>query len=173
MLKIRNIVLFIAVFTLATACASTRELSPLISASYSAATAKLTFSSPNFSAPHLPPLITSYAYVDTYAFNEFCGGAGAKPISKSSVNKAARIQVSKLPTGKVVANIGYKATGGGGLVGNSYFVMTLKPNGQYRITLTEARPFVTSYSVTLESIENGKTKKLEAKNFKWKKDVCG
>lgn len=173
MLDIKKPVISIALATLVTACSSTRELSPSISTNYSGTMASLTFSSPNFSAPHVPPLIISYAYVDTYLFNDFCKGVSGNPIAQSSVNKEYKVQNSKLPTGKVVAHIGYNASGAGSLTGDSYYVMTLKPSGNYKITLMESRPFVTSYSVTIESLENGQTKDLEAIEFERKKDVCG
>ena len=163
--------IIIGICLILAACSSTRELTSSIDQNYKSDTAKLVFYSPNFSAINLPPLINSYAYIDTFEFDNFCSSAG-KAISKSSVNKENRQQDSLLPTGKVVAHIGYNATGAGGLTGESFYIMNIKADELYRITLTEARPFVTSYEVKIETIKDGNSTPVEAINYARKKDVC-
>ena len=153
---------------LLSACSATRDLSPHIDTSYTASTTRLTFSSPNFSAPDLPPITVSYAYVDTYLYGDFCKG-NDKVVAQSSVNKNTNTQESVIPTGKVVAHIGYNTKA---LTGDSYYVMNINENAHYNITLTEARPLITSYSVAIDVFENGKSKPVKAINFDRKKDIC-
>jgi ribosomal protein L21 len=74
-----------------------------------------------------------------------------------------------IPTGKVVAHIGYNTKA---LTGDSYYVMNINENAHYNITLTEARPLITSYSVAIDVFENGKSKPVKAINFNRKKDIC-
>ena len=167
----KNKMIAVGLVLILSACASTRELAPTFDTNFKADTAKLTFYSPNFSAIHMPPLINSFAYIDTYIFSEFCGD-GSKPVSKSSVNKENRSQDSLLPTGKVVAHIGYNATGAGGLTGESFYVMNINAGEHYKVTLTEARPLVTSYSVKIVKMDGDKVLPLEVLNFDRKKDVC-
>ncbi|WP_010380516.1 hypothetical protein [Pseudoalteromonas rubra] len=167
----KNYIVVAALVLLLSACSATRELASTIDKNYKFETAKLIFYSPNFSAVHMPPLMNSYAYVDTYEFDDFCSSA-PKAISTSSVNKDTRTQESLLPTGKVVAHIGYNATGAGGLTGESFYIMNIKPNEQYKITLTEARPLVTSYSVEIKLLKEGRFSPVEAVNYNRKRDVC-
>ncbi|MBO9491984.1 hypothetical protein J7384_16610 [Endozoicomonas sp. G2_1] len=146
-----NKLLFIGGLVIAlTGCQSSRELSNSFESSYTNKRAKLTFHTSNFSANHLPPLIKAFAYLDSYLYSDFCGDS-KKAIGKASVNKDNTTQETWLPNGKIVANIGYYAVGGGGLTGDSYYVLEVEPDLHYRVTLTESRPFVTSYSVTIET----------------------
>jgi len=170
-LKLKNKIIAVGLILILSACAATRDLAPTIDKNFKADTAKLTFYTPNFSAIHMPPLLNSYAYIDTYGFSDFCSD-GVKPVSKSSVNNENKLQESLLPTGKIVAHIGYNATGAGGLTGESFYVMNIKSGEHYKITLTEARPLVTSYSVEIDMMDGDKALPVEVLNFDRKKDVC-
>lgn len=165
--KLKNKIIAVGLILLLSACATTRDLAPTIDKNFKADTAKLTFYTPNFSAIHMPPLLNSYAYIDTYGFSDFCSDKG-KPVSKSSVNKENKRQESLLPTGKIVAHIGYNA----GLTGESFYVMNIKRGEHYKVTLTEARPLVTSYSVEIDMIDGDKALPVEVLKFDRKKDVC-
>ncbi|WP_016957450.1 hypothetical protein [Catenovulum agarivorans] len=154
-----------------TACSTTKQLSNTFDANYTSKKAKLTFYSPNFSAHHMPPLMTAFAYADSYLISDFCG-KNEKAIGKASVNRDNRTQETWLPAGKIIANIGYYAVGAGGLTGDSYYLFKVDPEVHYKITLTEARPFVTSYSVTIEAQKNNTPVAIELEQYENKKDIC-
>ena len=82
----------------------------------------------------------------------------------TKVTKKNKTQYLKLPSGEIVARIGYYAIGatGGGLKGLTASSFDVVPNSKYRITVTEARPLVTSYKIRIEQLtENDEAKLIE------------
>lgn len=150
MIKIIARVSLIPLLAILVGCQSTREFSNSFDNAYTNKRAKLTFYTPNFSAHHVPPLMRAFAYVDSYLYDDFCT-KDKKVIGKASVNRDKKTQSSWLPYGKIVANIGYYVAGAGSLTGDSYYLLNIDPSLHYRVTLTEARPLVTSYSVLIET----------------------
>jgi hypothetical protein len=152
-------------------CQSATQLESSFNGDYLKDSADLVFYSPNFSAPNMPPLMVGYAYVETYEKSNFCGD-DKKYIGKTVITRSQKVQNSKIPSGQVVANIGYYAVGAGGLTGNLYYSFNVTPGAHYKITLTEARPLVTSFSVTVEEIDqiSKNTNRLDV--VAGKKNIC-
>ena len=156
----KTIVLLTSIMVLG-ACQSNKQIENSFNETYLKNSVDLTFSSPNFSALHAPPLMSGFAYVETYEKSAFCDDKDdeiATQIGKVTITRANKSQFSKLPIGNIVANIGYYAIGatGGGLKGNSLYGFRVEPDSKYKITITEARPLVTSYSVSIvRSREDG------------------
>lgn len=147
--RVRKSLLILMIIPLIDACQSTAPQKSTFDANYSGSSVDLIFTSPNFSAPNMPPLMSGYAYVESFDRKKFCAGS-KEAISKVSVTRKNKTQHSKLPSGSIVVNVGYYAMGGGGLKGKAYYAFDVNPLNSYKITLTEARPFVTSYSVKIE-----------------------
>lgn len=142
------------------ACQSNKQIENSFDEAYLKNSVDLTFSSPNFSALHAPPLMSGFAYVETYEKAAFCADEAAQVIGKVTITRSNKTQFSKLPSGDIVANIGYYAIGatGGGLKGNTLYGFKVEPDRKYKLTITEARPLVTSYSVDITSYQEGGSK---------------
>ena len=155
-----------------TACESNMQIENTFNESYLANSSDLIVTSPNFSALHAPPLMSGLAYVQTYSKKEFCENEEPTRIGKVTITKANKTQYSKLPSGEIVALIVYHAVGanGGGLKGASFYSFGVKPDSKYKITITEARPLVTSYSVTISEITDSEM--AVAPITKGKKNIC-
>ena len=121
---------------------------------------------------HAPPLMAGFAYVETYEKQAFCGGENPPIISKVTITRSNKTQYSKLPSGEIVALIGYHAVGatGGGLKGATYYSFDIEPNSKYKITVTESRPFVTSYKVAVEQITEEATASVPL--IEDRKNIC-
>lgn len=151
------------------ACQSNKQIENSFDEAYLKNSVDLIFSSPNFSAHHAPPLMSGFAYVETYEEASFCGDQTSQVIGKVTITRSNKTQFSKLPTGDIVANIGYYAIGatGGGIKGNTLYGFKVEPDRKYKITITEARPLVTSYSVDITSYqEDGSEQQVATKDFK-------
>ena len=156
-------------------CQSAKQIENSFDQAYADKSVDLIFMSPNFSAFHSPPLISGFAYVESYDKSVFCEDDEAVPIGKVTVTRANRTQISKLPVGKILLNVGYHSAGisGGGLTGNTYTVVTILPNQKYEIVLMEARPLVTSYTVDVSRIdEAGARHNVELASARTKRQVC-
>lgn len=105
-------------------CQSATQLESSFDANYLKDSADLVFYSPNFSAQNMPPIMVGYAYVETYEKSNFCGN-DKKYIGKTVITRSQKMQNSKIPSGEVVANVGYYAVGAGGLTGNLYYSFTV------------------------------------------------
>lgn len=159
-MKLMSVVPFLALLV---GCQSTKQIENSYNEAYLESSADLIFSSPNFSSPHIPPIISGFAYLESYSMNEFCSG-NRNLIGKVSVTRKNKTQFSKIPSGDIVVNAGYHAMGAGGLKGNTYYGFNVDPHRSYKITLTESRPLVTSYSVMFEEISGGAVSRLRVLN---------
>lgn len=150
--NIRKIWVLVAIVVLG-ACASNQQLENSFDPSNFASSAGLTFSSPNFSAFHKPPLMSGFAYIESYKLTDLCLG-DYDYVGKTTVSRSNKTLESRLPAGQVVLKVGYHAIGatGGGLSGSTFYFTDIDPSHSYKITLTENRPFVTSYKVDFKEI---------------------
>jgi hypothetical protein len=163
-MKITCGVMFIISIGLLAGCQSNKQIENTFDPNYLADSSDLIFTSPNFSAFHAPPLMSGFVYIETYKKDNYCSSGEPNLISKVMVTKKNKTQYSKLPSGEIVARIGYYAIGatGGGLKGLTASSFDVVPNSKYRITVTEARPLVTSYKIRIEQLtENDEAKLIE------------
>ena len=153
-------------------CQSNQQIENTFDQNFIADSSDLIFTSPNFSAMHAPPLMAGFTYVETFIKETFCAEKKPSKIGKVTVTKANKTQYSKLPSGDIVALIGYHAVGatGGGLKGATYYSFKVKPKSKYRITVKEARPFVTSYNVAIEEMTGNGA--IAVSVVKDRKNIC-
>ena len=154
-------------------CQSAKQIENSFDEQYLANSTDLIFSSPNLSALHLPPLMSGFAYVEAFTAEGFCEGE-SKHISKVTVTRDNRTQYSKIASGNIVLNVGLYAKGatGGGLTGNSFYILEVDPAMTYKITITEARPFVTSYTVDVEAVSEEGIASLPAQFVGGYNNIC-
>ena len=76
------------------ACQSNKQIENSFNEAYLKNSADLTFSSPNFSAFHAPPLMSGFAYVETYEKATFCADEAAEVIGKVTVTRSNKTQFS-------------------------------------------------------------------------------
>lgn len=153
---------FLAVLLVLTGCQSNRPIENSFDPDFLSGASDLIFTSPNFSPLHTPPLMSGLAYVEVFDKKDYCTADEPATIGKVTITRSNKTQYSKLPTGDVVALVAYYAVGatGGGLKGGTYYSFVVAANSKYKITLTESRPFVTSYSVSIEQIVGDNDPKL-------------
>jgi hypothetical protein len=154
-------------------CQSAKQIENSFDEQYLANSTDLIFSSPNFSSLHLPPLMSGFAYVEAFTAEGFCEGE-SKLISKVTVTRDNRTQYSKFASGNIVLNVGLYVKGatGGGLTGNSIYSLEVDPAMTYKITLTEARPLVTSYSIDIEAVSDDGVSSLPAQFVDGYYNIC-
>ena len=155
-------------------CQSTKQIENTFDPAALRNSTDLTFSSPNLSSLHAPPIQSGFAYIETFEKSSFCK-SNVEFIGKVTITKANKTQFTKIPTGKVIAKIGYysRTAIGHGFDYKTYYSLIAEPTDQYEIILTEARPLITGFSVEiLATTSTGLKKTIPFKKGKTRKEIC-